>query len=161
MATETVSIQPTHWGESEIRGPVHLFRERLLLRLFRPMLAAGRVLDAGCGSASLAFDLCRAGYVVEGIEYSADFVDFVQQKIERTGLQRQMAVRQGSVTRLYFDDASFDGLVCGEVLEHITADQGGDRAAVEEFWQVFFLISLEERSRCLYFSSFRQYSWLC
>ena len=43
-------VAPTDWGECEIRGPVHLFRERLLLRFFRHMLPQGRVLDAGCGT---------------------------------------------------------------------------------------------------------------
>ena len=59
-----MSLGKTHWGESEIRGPVHLFRERLMLRLFCPLLSGGRVLDAGCGSGSLAFDLSQLGYKV-------------------------------------------------------------------------------------------------
>ena len=129
-------ISPAHWGESEIRGPVHLFRERFLLRLFQPMLAAGRVLDAGCGSGSLAFDLCRLGYSVEAVEHSADFVDFVRQKSVDLGLGERLAVRQGSVTRLEFADASFDGLICGEVLEHVTPEEGGDGAALGEFYRV-------------------------
>ena len=29
------AVEQTDWGESEIRGSVHLFRERLLMRLFR------------------------------------------------------------------------------------------------------------------------------
>ena len=61
---EVEAVEQTEWGESEIRGPVHLFRERLLMRLFRPQLAQGAVLDAGCGSGSMALDLCAAGYQV-------------------------------------------------------------------------------------------------
>ena len=71
-------VAPTHWGECEIRGPVHLFRERLLLRLFRRLLLSGKVLDAGCGSGSLALDLCRAGYAVEAVDDSAEFAVLVE-----------------------------------------------------------------------------------
>lgn len=136
MAPETAAIEPTQWGESEIRGPVHLFREGLLLRLFGGMLASGRVLDAGCGSGSLAFDLCRLGYQVEGVEFAAEFVDFIRSKAARLGCEEQLAVRQGSVTDLDFPAASFDGLVCGEVLEHLSPAEGGDVAALKEFHRV-------------------------
>ena len=136
MQAEKAALRPTHWGESEIRGPVHLFRERFLLRLFAPMLEGGRVLDAGCGSGSMAFDLCRVGYMVDGVEHSEEFVAFVRAKIERLDLQERMSVRQGSITQLDFADVSFDGLICGEVLEHVLPEQGGDGAAVEEFYRV-------------------------
>ena len=61
-------VTPTTWGEREIKGPVHLFRERLLLRTFAQLVPTGQVLDAGCGSGSLAIELCRLGYEVEAVE---------------------------------------------------------------------------------------------
>ena len=124
----------TDWGECEIRGPVHLFRERLLLRLLRRAVARGCVLDAGCGS--LAVDLCRCGYDVDAVEDSPEFVEFVQTVAARRGLEETLRVRQGSVTELSFGDGQFDGLVCGEVLEHVTPEQGGDARAVAEFYRV-------------------------
>ncbi len=48
--SQAAAINPTPWGEREIRGPVHLFRERIMMRLFRPKLDTGVVVDAGCGS---------------------------------------------------------------------------------------------------------------
>lgn len=134
MATE--GIQPLCWGESEIRGPVHLFRERLMERLLRSLLAAGRVLDAGCGGGSLALALARAGYQVEGIEQSPKFVRRVEEQARSMGLAERVRVRQGSVTCLDWQDGSFDGLVCGEVLEHLSPEQGGEVAAVREFYRV-------------------------
>ena len=133
---EVNAVKPTEWGEREIAGPVHLFREGLLLRAFRGMLPDGRVLDAGCGSGSLALKLYRSGYEVEAVEQSEEFVSMVQQKAESMGSGANITVKSGSVTDLPFEDASFDGLVCGEVLEHVTPDLGGDEVAVAEFHRV-------------------------
>lgn len=144
----------TDWGECEIRGPVHLFRERLLLRLFRGAVACGSVLDAGCGSGSLAVDLCRGGYDVDAVEDSPQFVDFVRAAAARYGLEEKLRVQQGSVTELSFGDDHFDGLVCGEVLEHITPDQGGDTRAVAEFHRV-----LKAGARCIVSVPFNPALW--
>ena len=129
-------VEQTDWGESEIRGPVHLFRERLLMRLFRSMQTRGTVLDAGCGSGSLALDLCAAGYEVEAVEESEAFVETVRQKVQFLGWQERLRVRRASVTELPFEDSTFDGLVCGEVLEHVLPEDGGDGAAVQQFRRV-------------------------
>ena len=126
----------TCWGSREIKGPVHLFRERLLLRSFRPMLPAGRVLDAGCGSGSLAIELCTLGYEVEAVEQSEEFVNMVREKIASLDVESPLSVQSGSVTSLPFDDEFFDGLVSGEVLEHVAPECGGDEAAVAEFRRV-------------------------
>jgi 2-polyprenyl-3-methyl-5-hydroxy-6-metoxy-1,4-benzoquinol methylase len=131
------TIQPTPWGESEIRGPVHLFRERLLLRQFLEMMEeGGRILDAGCGSGSLAMDLQREGFRVDGIEHSAQFVEMVRHKAARYGSESRVRVQQGSVTQLPFESEVFDGAVCGEVLEHVLPEDGGDTQAVAELHRV-------------------------
>ena len=129
-------IQPTPWGESEIRGPVHLFRERLLLRQFAAHLPQGRVLDAGCGSGSLALALTRVGYRVDAIERSAAFVRLVRHKMARYGQESRLTVQQGSVGQLPFEAAAFDGVICGEVIEHVRPQDGGDAAAVAELGRV-------------------------
>jgi len=134
---QRLSLAPAQWGEFEIRGPVHLFRERLIMRSFKPMLAPNaQVIDAGCGSGSLALDLCRAGYKVQAVEQAAEFVKNLESQISALGLETALSVRQGSVTQLPCATASADGLVCGEVLEHVVPDLGGDKAAVAEFYRV-------------------------
>ena len=131
------TIQPTPWGESEIKGPVHLFRERLLLRQFRGLMGdAGRVLDAGCGSGSLAMELQKQGYRVDALEHSSAFVEMVRHKAARYGSESRVQAHQGSVTHLPFDDGVFDGAVCAEVLEHVRPEDGGDVAAMAELHRV-------------------------
>ena len=130
---ETTQVR---WGEAEIRGPVHLFRERLVLRQFRRLVPAGVVLDAGCGSGSLSVDLVRAGYQVQAVDQSAEFVARVAARVQSLGLADRLRVGQGSVTTLDWPDATFAGLVCGEVLEHLGPEVGGDGAAVAEFHRV-------------------------
>lgn len=134
--TNAQVIQPTPWGQNEIRGPVHLFRERLLMRLIEPRLQQGRVLDAGCGSGSLALELAKSGLRVDALEHSKEFVCMVRHKIARYGNESRVSVHQGSVTNLPFDDAVFDGVVCGEVLEHVLTKDGGDLQAVAEMARV-------------------------
>jgi ubiquinone/menaquinone biosynthesis C-methylase UbiE len=135
MSTDT--IHPTPWGQSEIRGPVHLFRERLLLRQFCALMGdTGRVLDAGCGSGSLAMDLQKEGFRVDAVERSSDFVEMVRHKAARYGAESRIEIRQGSVTHLPFEDAGFDGAVCAEVLEHVLPEDGGDDAAIAELCRV-------------------------
>ena len=134
--SEAIMINPTPWGEREIRGPVHLFRERIMMRLLRPKLETGVVVDAGCGSGSFSLDMCKAGYRVHAVELSSAFVELVNHKIARYGNESRLTVQQSSVTELPFEDESFDAGVSGEVLEHVTDDQGGDAKAVRELHRV-------------------------
>ena len=129
-------MSPVAWGEAEIRGPVHLFRERLVLARFRRLVARGTVLDAGCGSGSLALTLARAGYQVRAIDAAEAFVARLRQQAEVGGLSARLEVRAGSVTALPWPAASCAGVVCAEVLEHLGPEVGGDVAAVGEFWRI-------------------------
>lgn len=133
---EDQTIHPVSWGKSEIRGPVHIFRERLMMRLFRKFVTGGRVLDAGCGSGSFSFELLHFGYQVEAVENSAGFVEHLRQKMVSIEDHSRIEVHQASITQLPFPDKSFDGVVCGEVLEHVADDVGGDRVAVSELHRV-------------------------
>lgn len=90
------------------------------------------VLDAGCGSGSLAIRLARVGLTVEAIDLSPDFVTMVRRKVHEAGVSEQVIVRQMDVTRLEFPDRSFDIVTSGEVLEHV-AD---DKKAIDEFARV-------------------------
>jgi SAM-dependent methyltransferase len=106
-------------------------------------LAEGRaVLDAGCGT----------GYgtlmLIEGGAASVTAIDLAEEAVEQT-LERvdgRAEVVLGDVHQLPFDDASFDMVVCFEVIEHMD----GQDAALSEFARVlrpegFLLISSPNR----------------
>jgi SAM-dependent methyltransferase len=93
-----------------------------------------RVLDAGAGRGTLALLLARRGYAVTALEESAEFLGYLRARAGEAdgGAGGRVALVRGDVAALPFDKASFDGVVCGEVLEHV-ADDG---AAVAELARV-------------------------
>ena len=104
------------WGTApDFVGPRHALRERLLLELFLSAAPGRRVLDAGAGQGSMASRLERLGYEVTSVDSSAAAVEVLRERLRGE-------VQQAKVTELPFADASFDGAVLGEVLEHVEDD---------------------------------------
>jgi SAM-dependent methyltransferase len=87
---------------------------RRLLDLLAPHVAAGRLLDVGCGHGLLMDEARRRGYVVSGIElsggaaaYARDVLslDVVEEPLERFAAEQP--------------EASFNVVVLADVLEHL------------------------------------------
>jgi SAM-dependent methyltransferase len=126
-------IPKIQWGETEISGPRHEYREGLLMGLIRRQIPPGsRILDAGCGGGSLLMRMASSGYRVDGIEASDPFVRSVREKIGRSRLGETATVQPGSVTAIPFGDGLFDAVTSCEVLEHVL----DDGQAVGEFHRV-------------------------
>jgi SAM-dependent methyltransferase len=68
-----------------------------------------RILDAGCGSGSMAREIARAasGSAVVGIDLRDKYVDYARRRAEADGI-RNLAFETGDVRQLHFADASFD-----------------------------------------------------
>ena len=111
-----MSVTPTRWGgDPEFFGPRHAVREALLVSVLRPHLPPhARILDAGAGAGHLANRLAGLGHTVVGIDQSAEFVAYAQERAS-AGASFQV----GDVTSLDFAAATFDAVVAGEVLEHV------------------------------------------
>jgi SAM-dependent methyltransferase len=116
------------WGaEPELVGPRHRFRVALMaqtLAAYLPAYPPGghtpvRVLDAGAGRGTLALALARRGYAVTALDDSADFLSYLS---ERARAQAPVRLVRGDVAALPFAAGTFDGVVCGEVLEHVADD---------------------------------------
>jgi SAM-dependent methyltransferase len=131
MAAEDV-VTEHEWGRApDLYGPRHEYREGLLLRRLRRALPAGEVLNAGCGAGSFTLKMLDAGYEVMSIDASELFVEHVRSKLAEHGAAPDR-VQVGDLHVLDFPDASFDGIACGEVLEHLD----DDGTAVREFARV-------------------------
>jgi SAM-dependent methyltransferase len=105
------------WGSGS--GPE--FREALIQRRLRRGVPSGHVLNAGAGGGSLTVSLIRRGYRVTSIDTSQAFLAALRLQLAELGAGDN-PVLEADLTRLPFDDDTFDGAVCGEVLEHIPDD---------------------------------------
>jgi ubiquinone/menaquinone biosynthesis C-methylase UbiE len=96
-----------------------------------------KILDLGCGFGRHAFEAARRGADVIALDAGRDEVDGVAAmfaamleagEIEKGALHT--AAVQGDALHLPFSDATFDRVICSEVLEHIPDDVGAMRELV-------------------------------
>jgi len=80
-----------------------------------------RVLDLGCGRGEVLLACARAGASVAGIDYSRAAVAISEETLAGV---LGADVRQGDVTHLPWDDASFDAVLSGDVIEHLVPSDG-------------------------------------
>jgi SAM-dependent methyltransferase len=85
-------------------------------RLIRDVFAPRTVLDVGCGPGFLMFFLQELGIEADGVDFSPS-----SRALAPAEVRDRIAV--GSVTALAARDASYDLVVCREVLEHLTVLQ--------------------------------------
>ncbi len=119
------------WGQMETRGGRGVFRQRLLLEAFTKRVPRGRVLDAGCGDGSLTMVLLERGYHVVAVDASELAVARLEDKARDIGKGMKLETCVAALERIEEPDESIEGIVCGEVLEHLE----DDLAAVKEFFR--------------------------
>ena len=74
-----------------------------------PAQPGTRILDAGCGSGSMAREIAKAapGSIVVGIDLRDKYVDYARRRAEAEGL-RNLTFETGDVRELPFADGAFD-----------------------------------------------------
>ena len=100
---------------------------------FVPVRTGARVLDAGCGSGSMArlFAARHPHAQVTGVDLCADYLAYARERAAREGL-RNLDFREGDIFRLPFPGATFDVVWSKYVLQWVKAPQ----AAIAEFARV-------------------------
>lgn len=117
------------WGaQPEFYGPRHRFRENYLLQAIRRHATGRTLIDAACGAGTLARRLADDGYTVLGVDLSRDFLRYIHER--RTNPRLHLI--QGDIARLPCGSDQIDGIIAGEVLEHLR----DDGAALREFRRV-------------------------
>lgn len=82
----------------------------------RGVLPGSRILDAGCGTGSYSVELAKRGYVVAGLDSSAELVSVARAKAEEAGVP--VIFQVGDILELP-SRPSYDGILCRGVLNDI------------------------------------------
>jgi ubiquinone/menaquinone biosynthesis C-methylase UbiE len=78
------------------------------------------ILDLGCGNARDIPPMLQAGATVVGVDLSPGMIEQAKKDLAAVGYHH-VQLEVGDATRLRFADATFDKIVCSEVIEHIPA----------------------------------------
>ena len=101
-----------------------VYGARLREHLENRGLTGGKVLDAGCGTGTLALQLAAAGYDVTGLDLSEALLEKARAKDEN----KKVRWFQGDITRLALGE-TFDGITCvSDVLNHLSSIEEWEQA---------------------------------
>jgi SAM-dependent methyltransferase len=94
------------------------------LQDFLPPLAANNqlcALDVGCGTGTAAVRLAQLGFHVTQLDSSQSMLDIARRTADEAGVTNRVTLVQGNAAQLtnLFGDASFDVVLCHNVLEYV------------------------------------------
>jgi len=112
------------WKALDIRSQVLSAKNRLVVSITRRFLLAGsKILEGGCGIGDKVYSLIAAGFDAVGVDFAKEVVAKINDALPELPAFAQ------DVTRLEFENASFDGYWSIGVIEHFK--HGYDLAASE------------------------------
>ena len=93
-----------------------------------------RLLDAGCGEGRHCFGSLARGATVVGLDLDLDSIREPARNLQKQGEEKghMGAMLQGDAFSLPFADATFDRIICSEVMEHVHDYRG----AIRELFRV-------------------------
>lgn len=115
----------TWWDESEVLSLLRTLLGDARFGYFRRVLIEGhkrdpqktKVLDVGCGGGLLAEEFARVGCRVIGLDPSEPSLSTARKHAEQSDLQ--ISYQTGVGEEIPFANASFDVVICCDVLEHV------------------------------------------
>jgi 2-polyprenyl-6-hydroxyphenyl methylase / 3-demethylubiquinone-9 3-methyltransferase len=118
-------LSDTWWDENSAfgllrtkLGPVRFgYFRRVLSERYTKGFQSIKVLDVGCGGGLLSEEFARLGCQVSGIDPSARSLLTARRHAQLSNLE--ISYRKGRGEQIQFVDASFDVVVCCDVLEHV------------------------------------------
>lgn len=125
-ATKTWERLTSDAPVSGIRATVRAGRDRMrdvILGQLPANLSGARILDAGCGTGALAFELAARGADVTGVDISPQLVDIARKRIP-TNLHHKLTFRAGDMLNDRL--GSFDHIVAMDSMIYYTADDIAD-----------------------------------
>ncbi|HPO13478.1 MAG TPA: bifunctional 2-polyprenyl-6-hydroxyphenol methylase/3-demethylubiquinol 3-O-methyltransferase UbiG [Candidatus Hydrogenedentes bacterium] len=113
------------WDDNESPATLRFFINPIRFAYFLRILDVHRginyslntVLDVGCGGGFLTEEFAKAGYSVKGVDPAEESLDCARNHALENGLN--IDYRAGCGEHLPFPDASFDIVLCCDVLEHV------------------------------------------
>ncbi len=118
-----------HWGaQPAFYGPRHQFREDYLFNALRRHAPGYTILDAACGAGTLLRRLAKQHYYTIGLDMSPDFLTYIRNASEASTI----TLLQGDIQHIPCTSEYVDGVIAGEVLEHLE----DDATPVGEFWRI-------------------------
>ncbi len=111
---ELAATWEKHYG---LRGSMQSRLERFGQELQQRLNPPGTVLDFGCGTGDLSFDLAMRGYQVRGVDRSSCMIERSRSRFDLPGLR--FTELPGDGCRLPFASGEFGACVSSSVLEYL------------------------------------------
>ncbi len=106
-------------------------RVRGWLDALGPAADAGPLLDLGCGSGSFLASVGKSGRPLAGVDIAMRWLLVARKRLDEEGLG-PIPLACGCAEQLPFADATFAGVVAGDVIEHV----GDQRATLDEAYRI-------------------------
>lgn len=106
-------------------------------------------LDLGCGLGRHTIQFAKAGFKTVGFDLSEEAVARTEEFAKQEGLEIEL--KQGDMLELPYEDASFDCILCRNVISH--SDTAGVRKIADELYRV-----LRDGGEC-YFTLGSKQTW--
>jgi SAM-dependent methyltransferase len=137
--------------EGLVRFVARFLRRRIGVDSYDERRSAARILDAGCGHGRHIIFLAEQHLEVYGVELSTQALRVATEWLAKRTLEAQLSA--GDITRLPFQEGTFDVIISYGVLDHMRPQQA--RQAVEEIRRVlveggYFYVTLRSTGDCEY-----------